>query len=329
MDKERLLEIAAEILRQPTAPFHEGQVRTAILGLLQRCGRVAVRQDDFGNVIAHYRGTPPKGPEAAGLPATRWAFGAHMDHPAWVTPPGGGERRFLGGVPPEYLEANRMRVREFDGFAMWDLPAFELREERIYARACDDLIGCAAIVGMLVELAETNAPGECYGLFTRAEEVGFAGAMKLAQGEWLAGAGLTVISLETSSELPPAKMGAGPIVRVGDRTSVFDPAVTAELLAAAERAGITVQRCLMSGGTCEATAFQLYGVRAGALCVALGNYHNRGPDLRIEQEFVSVADFVGLTALCVALARGSVTEGNAISRLRERLERNLHHYAAW
>jgi putative aminopeptidase FrvX len=140
---------------------------------------------------------------------------------------------------------------------------------------------------------------------------------------------LTVISLETSSELPSAKMGAGPIVRVGDRTSVFDPAVTAELLEAAEQAGITVQRCLMSGGTCEATAFQLYGVRAGALCVALGNYHNRGADLRIEQEVVSVADFAGLTALCVALARGETAGGNAISRLRERLERNLHHYASW
>jgi putative aminopeptidase FrvX len=327
MDKERLLEIAAEILRQPTAPFHEDQVRGAILGLLQPCSRVAVRQDDFGNVIAHYRGTAAPG--SAGLPAARWAFVAHMDHPAWVTPPGGGERQFLGGVPPEYLAANRARVREFGDFAMWDLPAFEVREERIHSRACDDLIGCAAIVGMLGELDRTNAACECFGLFTRAEEVGFVGAMKMAQSGWLAQSGLTVISLETSAELPPAKMGAGPIVRVGDRTSIFDPAVTAELLAAAEQADLTVQRCLMSGGSCEATAFQLYGLRAGALCVALGNYHNRGPDLRIEQEFVSVRDFTGLTALCLALARGEVAEGNAISRLRERLERNLHQYASW
>ena len=110
----------------------------------------------------------------------------------------------------------------------------------------------------------------------------------MARSGWLAEAGITVISLETSAELPPAKMGDGPIVRVGDRTAIFDPAVTAELLAAAEQAKISVQRCLMSGGTCEATAFQLCGVRAGALCVALGNYHNRGPELRIEPEFVSV-----------------------------------------
>ena len=42
----------------------------------------------------------------------------------------------------------------------------------------------------------------------------------------------------------------------------------------------------MSGGTCEATAYQLYGYRTAALCVALGNYHNCGPDLTIAPEFV-------------------------------------------
>jgi putative aminopeptidase FrvX len=327
MHKERLLEIAGTILRQPTAPFHEGHVREAILGLLQPCARIAVRQDAFGNLIAHYRGSPTPG--AVPPPAARWAFAAHMDHPGWVTPPGATERKFLGGVPAEYLEANRDRVREFEDFAMWELPAFELRGGQIHSRACDDLIGCAAIVGMLEALDKENQPCECYGLFTRAEEVGFVGAMKMAQSGWLGEAGLTVVSLETSAGLPPAQMGAGPIVRVGDRTAIFDPAVTAELLAAAEQATIAVQRCLMSGGTCEATAFQVYGIRAGALCVALGNYHNRGPDLRIEQEFVSVEDFAGLTALCVEVARGAAAEGNAICRLRERLERNLQLYDSW
>jgi putative aminopeptidase FrvX len=325
-NKERLLEIAGTILRQPTAPFHESQVREAILGLLRPFHRVEVRQDPFGNVIAHYRGTPPEGHAP---PAARWAFAAHMDHPGWVTPPGATGHKFLGGVPAEYLEANRTRVREFGDFAMWDLPAFEVRDERIHSRACDDLIGCAAIVGLLEALDRENQPCECFGLFTRAEEVGFVGAMKMAQSCWLADAGLTVVSLETSAEVPPARMGAGPIVRVGDRTAIFDPAVTAELLAAAEQANLTVQRCLMSGGTCEATAFQLYGVRAGALCVALGNYHNRGPNLRIEQEFVSIADFEGLTALCVEIARGATVSGDAFCQLRERLERNLHQYGSW
>ena len=55
-------------------------------------------------------------------------------------------------------------------------------------------------------------------------------------------------------------------------------------------------------GDREATAFRLYGVRSGALCVALGNYHNLGPDRRIEPEYVSVADVEGLYTLCLRLA---------------------------
>ena len=139
--------------------------------------------------------------------------------------------------------------------------------------------------------------------------------------------GLTVVSLETSSERPPARLGDGPIVRVGDKTSVFDATVTAELAATATAAGITFQRCLMSGGTCEATAFRLYGVRCGALCVALGNYHNCGPDQRIEAEYVSQSDFEGLVALCVQVARrGADGAPDPDGVLRQEFETRLQPY---
>ena len=323
VDKERLLAIVQTILREPTAPFHEARVRHAIGGLLQACPQVTLREDDFGNLIAHYRGSATAG-------GATYAFCAHMDHPGWVRPePVGDDEpwKFLGGVPASYLEANRERVRDFGDFAMWDLPDYELRDDRIYSRACDDLIGCAVIVATLETLADRNAPGECYGLFTRAEEVGFAGAIEMARDSWLREAGLTVISLETSSERLPAKMGDGPIVRVGDKTSMFDAAVTAELTATATAAGITFQRCLMSGGTCEATPFRLYGVRCGALCVALGNYHNCGPDQRIEAEYVSRSDFEGLVELCVQVAwRGASGAPDPDAELRQALEARLQQY---
>ena len=323
MHKERLLAITEAVLDQPTAPFHEAAVRAKIVELLGGCSRVEVREDDFGNLIARYRG-PSAGTEAS--PA-RYAFCAHMDHPGWVRPEPPGSPVFLGGVPPDYQQANRDRVRDFGAFAMWDLPPFELRDGLIHARACDDLIGCAAIVATLEKLDQSAAPGECYGLFTRAEEVGFAGAIEMAGSGWLQAQNLTVISLETSAERPGARMGEGAIVRVGDRTSVFDPGVTAELLASAEDAWLTVQRCLMSGGSCEATAFRLYGVRCGALCVALGNYHNLGPERRIEAEFVSLHDVEGLAALCVALAvRGAAPLPDHDAALRARLENRLLPY---
>ncbi len=315
MHKDELLAIARVILSEPTAPFHEARVREAIRGLLAGSRHVHLREDDFGNLIAHYRGPGATAP-------ARWAFSAHMDHPGWVRTPEG-EWRFLGGVEQAYLDANREMIREFGAFAMWDLPALEVRGEQIHARACDDLIGCAAIVAMLQELDRLGAPVECYGFFTRAEEVGFVGAIQLARTGWVAEAGLTVVSLETSAERPPAKMGEGPILRIGDKTSVFDNAASAELQRAAQAAGIAVQRCLMAGGTCEGTAFQLYGVRAAALCIALGNYHNRAASPRIEPEYVSIYDFYGLAVLCTQIAQESRNLHDPNAELRTRLEAGL------
>lgn len=327
MHKERILDIVHAILSRPTAPFHETAVRAAIADLLGGCARVTLAQDAFGNLIAHYRGS-----DSASAPV--YAFCAHMDHPGWVTPapePTGAApaRQFLGGVPASYLEANRERVRDFGAFAMWDLPACELRDGRIHSRACDDLIGCAVIVATLRALSEAEFAGECYGLFTRAEEVGFHGAIEMAKSGWLQAAGVTVISLETSAERPPAKMGAGPIIRVGDKQSIFEHGVTAELVAAAAEANLAAQRCLMSGGACEATAFRLYGVRCGAMCVALGNYHNCGPDNRIEAEFVSLEDVEGLTALCGRLAQRPGPGPESDAALRGRLEDRLTQYQSY
>ena len=305
-----LLTLARSILAQPTAPFHEDAVRAEILMQLAQCPHVTAEQDGFGNVIACYR---------RGSGEARYAFAAHMDHPGYV-----GEE-FLGGVPAEYREKNPP-VRDFGAFAMWDLPAFELRDGRIFSRACDDLIGCTAIVALFHELEKTGAEACVHGLFTRAEEVGFVGAIRLAQSGRVPQS-LTIVSLETSSEKGgPAKMGAGVIVRVGDRTSIFDDAATASLTAAAKAADIPFQRCLMSGGTCEATAYQLYGYRSAGLCVALGNYHNCGPDLQIASEFVSVDDVAGMVRLIVAVTTHPPT-ADPHAALRARLEAEAAGYA--
>ena len=205
---------------------------------------------------------------------------------------------------------------------MWDLPAFELRDDRIYSRACDDLIGCAAIVAMFMDLERSGADCTCLGLFTRAEEVGFVGALQLAASGAIP-KHVTILSLETSAERPPARMGDGPILRVGDKASIFDPAVTAELEAIAANEKIRVQRCLMPGGTCEATAYALDDYRCGALCVALGNYHNCGPEARIAPEFVALCDVQGLTALCTAIARRTGPTPNTGKALKRRLMQNL------
>src|SRR5262249_44804546 len=176
---------------------------------------------------------------------------AHMDHPGWRLQP---EREFLGSVPAQLLD--KADIRSFGDFGMWDLPAFEFRDDRIYSRACDDLIGCVAMVATLQALSLANIASSLSAVFTRAEEVGLVGAVHLARSGALP-AGIIPISLETSSELPPARMGAGVIIRVGDKSSVFDPDITARLVRVAQVESIPYQRCLMPGGTCEATAFNL------------------------------------------------------------------------
>lgn len=324
MNGDALIDLLRSILAQPTAPFHEDAVRGEIQMQLAQVPNVTVEQDDFGNVIAQYRGCSEY---------TEYAFAAHMDHPGYllrdpVAAPAGGEYpewEFLGGVPEAY-RARKPPVRDFGPFAMWDLPPFDLRDGQIHSRACDDLIGCAAIVALFHRLAERKAEANVYGLFSRAEEVGFVGAIRLAQSG-LVPKDLTIVSLECSSEKSPGagRMGDGVIVRVGDRTSVFDDAATAAFVQAASEAKIPFQRCLMSGGTCEATAYQLYGYRTAALCVALGNYHNCGPDTTIAPEFVALADVEGMIQLMeVAATRESSCDPHRA--LRERLEKRVEEH---
>jgi endoglucanase len=329
MNRRTLLPVLRHIVSRPTAPFYEEAVAEAVRGFLQEMPHVSVRADKHGNLIARYE-------RAGSQPGrARYAFAAHMDHPGWVRVDGQsfgpaamlpGEKhsmQFLGGVSEPWLK--NPSVRGYGQFAMWDLPEFQLRDGLIHARACDDLIGCAVIVAMFMELEESGAQASCLGLFTRAEEVGFLGAMKLADSG-LIPEDVTIISLETSSERPPAKIGEGPILRVGDKTSIFDSAATATLGQIAADAHIPIQRCLMPGGTCEATAYQLCGYRSAALCVALGNYHNCGPDNEIAAEYVSLSDVQELVRLCARIATSQAKKNQAVKALKKRLRNNAEKY---
>jgi hypothetical protein len=83
----------------------------------------------------------------------------------------------------------------------------------------------------------------------------------------------------------------------------------------------------MQGGTCEATAFQVYGYRTTGLCIALGNYHNCGPDETIASEYVSIEDAMGMIRLCAAAAAaGELPDPHAV--LRQKYEQNCEKYRA-
>ncbi|MEM6855306.1 MAG: M20/M25/M40 family metallo-hydrolase, partial [Planctomycetota bacterium] len=142
----------------------------------------------------------------------------------------------------------------------WDLPPCELIDGQIHATAIDDVAGVAALVCVMQELALRGASRPVRLLITRAEEAGFVGCVGYCRDQANAGqAGQAqIVGIEMSKAMPEAPVGSGPIVRVGDRRSVFDAATTADVARAAERLAqsdpdFTYQRRLMPGGTCESS----------------------------------------------------------------------------
>jgi endoglucanase len=356
MNSETVCMLAERLMVHPAAPYHEHAVRDEVEKICAE-NDLPFRRDRFGNVLVTLQTTKRARPVA---------LAAHLDHPgfeivrrqtavSW-------HARFRGGVPEEYFKPG-VRLRLMPGatpaklargtgrkgvfevrcgqppavppeFAVWDLEDFRRRHTVIYGRACDDLIGVTSILATLIELKRTRARTHVLGLISRAEEVGFHGALALAAAGEVPRNAL-VISLETSRQLPGVKMGEGVILRVGDRTSVFDPEamlflgeVAAELKK--KRRGFKFQRALMTGGTCEATAYQQSGLQTGGLCVALGNYHNCGEQNYISAEYVNIPDVCGMIDLLIA-ASGKMAEfpklvarlGTRLLQLRREAEKNL------
>ncbi|MCM2279922.1 MAG: hypothetical protein NDJ89_17750 [Oligoflexia bacterium] len=217
-------------------------------------------------------------------------------------------------VNPELPRRIPRATELFGGFRFRE-PVWQ-EGELLYTKAADDLVGAYAIVALALSLwkkkPRAKAAPPFLGLLTRAEEVGFIGAIGHFELGWLGKRRREVlcVSLETSRALPGAEIGKGPIVRLGDRATVFDPGALRVFtdLAAKALPGAH-QRRIMDGGSCEATAATAYGLPSIGISVPLGNYHNQGleggPDSRGENgpspEFVQLGDVQGLLTLCEAL----------------------------
>jgi endoglucanase len=349
MNAKNFCQLAGRLLSHSTAPYHEHRVRAE---LEQICTEQELdfRRDRFGNVLVRVCTAPGLRPVV---------FAAHLDHPGFDIVRQIGAKtwlaRFRGGVPPGYFQRRtpvllqpnavpaklgrckdaKKRLFELQvtqrpiakpEFAVWDVGDFTVRRMQIHARACDDLIGVVSALGTLIELKHRPRV-HAYGVFSRAEEVGFHGALALAANGGLPKNSL-LISLETSRELPGVEMGKGVILRVGDRASIFDPEASrylAEVAADLKQRNkhFQSQRALMSGGTCEATAYQEFGFQSAAVCIALGNYHNCGSGNQIQPEYVAIPDACSMVDLLVAAGKRMPDYKRLTSRLTQRLHKLL------
>jgi len=225
--------------------------------------------------------------------------------------------------------------------AVWDIGSAEVIDGNLHTTACDDLAAAAAALAAMDVLLAMNTDAALPSLlFTRAEEIGFIGAIAACRHQTMPRAA-RVIALENSRSFADSPIGGGPIVRVGDRLSVFSPSLTDAIAKRAEEIGggpasvtasqkVTAlpawkwQRKLMAGGACEASVFCANGYEATCVCLPLGNYHNMA-DLtavqagtnttapRVAREYISVSDYHGLVDLLVACGislptRASMTE---------------------
>lgn len=190
-----------------------------------------------------------------------------------------------------------------------------LRGRRLYTRAADDMAGVFCILATaLQQFSPRRRAGTppFIGLLTRAEETGFVGAVGHLELGWLQRAKRPIcgISLEASRTLPGAIIGKGPVIRLGDRRTVFNADYLQVLSTLAEKhLPRAHQRRLMDGGACEGTALTAWGIPVIAMSVPLGNYHNEGyeggPECRGHRgpapEIIHLDDVAGELLLCKKL----------------------------
>ena len=340
---KRELQWLTQLTALPTVAGVEDAVMTWVAAWARRRKDVRLVADQAGNLVLTQRRRTTR---------DRVWITAHMDHPGFVLSEQIDAARyafeFRGGVLDAYFDDASVEVFAADGrrtarveslvrdgrsrsgvlrltgsgptpqagdIGRWAFTARQLgmKGDLLHANACDDLAGVAAALAAFDRLRAHPGAAHVGVLLTRAEEVGFVGAIAACQDGTIP-TGSRLICLETSRSFADSPIGGGPVVRVGDASSVFTPQLTAAVTSvarsmAAKTPSFDFQRKLMDGGSCEATAFTAYGFAATCVCLALGNYHNMGNLAEVESgaglaqvkpEVISMSDFSGLVDLLTA-----------------------------
>lgn len=357
------IEFLLELTAIPTAAGREGRVVSFIKDWVGKRDGLTLETDASGNLTVRFReASDPGSPVYFTAHLDHPAFVVER-----VIAPSALELAFRGGVMDDYFPAARVEVitqddRRISGtiteqtdptsespykhylceldeadedittkdIARWLLPEPSVEDGIIYTHACDDLAAAAcamlAMDRIRAERTEGKHKADVRLLFTRAEEVGFIGALAVVRHGTVP-ADAKVIALENSRAFPEAPIGGGPIVRVGDRLTIFSPRLTDDIARIAEEiaGGPSTptasqkqadlpkwkwQRKLMAGGACEATVFCHAGLHATCVCLPLGNYHNMAnldeaqagtlKNPKPGREHVAVTDAAGMVDLLTA-----------------------------
>jgi endoglucanase len=343
------INLVQQVLSIPTMSFHEEGVATFVKWYALGIG-LGIREDSYGNLLV-YNGDKPKGP----------IFTAHMDHPGFEVVSTNGRKAHVilwGKVEPKLFSGANVvvysksgaqkskvgsvvRGKKIEGrplfnmttkepltkgdFGHFDLPAVRMQGGKIYTRAADNLMGVAAILDMFTRIKRSKA--KAIGLFTRGEEVGFLGAFGAIESG-LIPKGTPMVVLECSSARhAKVEIGDGPVIRVGDWQSSYDPGIdrwihdAALVLTKKDKKEFQFQRELLTGGRCEACVYVAEGYRTGGIALPLGNYHNQGPK-GPAPEYVAVKDYENMVKLMGELAKSNLPQKNFLSKRVEPIRKN-------
>jgi endoglucanase len=355
----------------PTAAGREQRVIAWVKTWVKRRPGLVLAEDKAGNLFITRRSQGKRARPPLFITA-------HLDHPAFVvcdvSHAGTIELEFRGGVNDSYFENAAIEIldskndshpaaiisldssaqpfkrvvasleRPTTSIATGDIgrwrfesPVPRLVDGLLYTHACDDLAAVAAALSALDVLRLRKGAEHVGAILTRAEEVGFIGAIAACRFKSVPRRA-RLICLENSRSFSESPIGAGPIVRVGDKMSVFEPTLTnrlAAIMMAHQKTNprFQWQRKLMPGGTCEATTFSSFGYHATCVCLPLGNYHNmsdiegttagKRPAL-VAPEFIAVADYHGMIDMLVIAAEQ--LDGAGTSSLKAWMNQLYHEH---
>ncbi len=347
--------LISEVFNQPTAPFKELHVLKKLEEILRK-QKIPYFIDPSGNIVAGVssKKTLWKKPY--------FVFIAHTDHPGFHIVKSEKKNIYkalwYGGAPFKQMKGKRVRVYnakntksrtgtilnidasiykrtgmdmaikipgapvEIGSFGSFFSPACQFSGNKVITRCADDLAGCVMALGALIDIKKQKLP--VIAIFTRAEEVGFVGCIGLLKSKVLNSKYARVISLEASKALPGAEIHKGPVVRLGDASTIFNARMNRFVTLSAQNLtkkdnSFKYQRRIMDGGSCEATAFDLYGFKTMGISVPLVNYHNQGKK-GPAPEIISVLDVENGRKLLVEIAKTHKTFENATRAAYDRLE---------
>ena len=193
------------------------------------------------------------------------------------------ERKTLPALKDLYIDIGAAdRDKALHAVSLGDAVSFEesfvpFGDGLFKSKAIDDRASCAS----MVELIESELPGDCWFAFTVQEEVGCRGAAAAARS--IRPDVALILEGTTAADIPGVegaericRLGQGVVIPFMDRRTIYDRELCALLHRLAEENGVKWQtKTRVAGGT-DASAIQrsLGGVSVAAVSVAVRNIHS-------------------------------------------------------